>query len=92
MPSRLDGHAGAMLATHLAAAGVKVRAAVHVKELLGDGRVSGVALGEGGPLAADVVLLSTGVRPNTFLAIEAGLAVRKGVVVDDSLRERGAAA
>jgi nitrite reductase (NADH) large subunit len=32
------------------------------------------------------VLLSTGVRPNTFLAIGAGLAVRKGVVVDDRLR------
>ena len=50
MPSQLDAHSGALLAAHVAAAGVRVRAAVHVRELLGDRRVSGDALEEGGLL------------------------------------------
>jgi nitrite reductase (NADH) large subunit len=86
MPSQLDPRAGALLASHLGAIGVKVRTAVQVKELRGNGRVAAVALMDGAELDADLVVLATGVRPNTFLAIEAGLDVNKGVVVDDRLR------
>jgi len=87
MPSQLDAKAGALLAAHLARLGVKLRLAVHVKELVGDERVAGVLLQEGGAaLPADLVVLATGVRPNSYLARQAGLSVQKGMVVDNWLR------
>lgn len=45
-----------------------------------------VTLSEGGPLAADVVLVGVGVKPRTALASAAGLAVDQGIVVDARLR------
>ncbi|UNO42101.1 FAD-dependent oxidoreductase [Streptomyces sp. MST-110588] len=48
--------------------------------------VRGVILADGYELAADLVVLACGVRPRTGLATAAGLTVRTGVVVDDTLR------
>jgi assimilatory nitrate reductase electron transfer subunit len=56
----------------------------------GDRRVTGVelALPHGGTetLAADLVILSCGVRPEVVLARDAGLAIGRAIVVDDELR------
>jgi len=87
MPSQLEARAGALLAKHLKGIHVKLHMLVHVKELAGDERVAGVVLEEGGPVEpADLVILATGVRPNSYLARLAGLNVKKGVVVDNLLR------
>ncbi|MFE4637060.1 NAD(P)/FAD-dependent oxidoreductase [Streptomyces sp. NPDC056773] len=48
--------------------------------------VTGVELADGYRLDADIVVLACGVRPRTGLALAAGLAVGKGVLVDDELR------
>jgi nitrite reductase (NADH) large subunit len=85
MPSQLDPRAGALLASHLGKIGVKLRSAVHTKELTGDRRVAGVALEEGGSVTGELVILATGVRSSTHLARQAGLTVKKGVVVDECL-------
>ena len=85
MPSQLDPRAGKLLARHLEAIGVKLCSAVHTKQFVGSGRVGGVELEEGGSLPAELVILATGVRPNTYLARQAGLHVKKGVTVDDRL-------
>jgi 3-phenylpropionate/trans-cinnamate dioxygenase ferredoxin reductase subunit len=53
-----------------------------VKEIA-DGHV---ALGDGSQVAADAVLIATGVAPDTRLAEAAGLTVDNGIVVDDTLR------
>lgn len=45
-----------------------------------------VALDDGTKLAADLVVMGVGVRPNTALAEAAGLKVNKGVVVDAQLK------
>ncbi|MEU9374509.1 FAD-dependent oxidoreductase [Streptomyces sp. NPDC048255] len=52
----------------------------------GNRRVTGVELADGYRLDADLVVLACGVRPRTGLAQAAGLAIRKGIVVDDRLR------
>ncbi|MFF3945260.1 NAD(P)/FAD-dependent oxidoreductase [Streptomyces sp. NPDC001902] len=57
----------------------------------GDGRsarstVTAVELADGYCLGTDLVVLACGVRPRVGLAQAAGLAVAKGVVVDDALR------
>lgn len=85
MPSQLDPRAGALMAKHLGKIGVKLRSAVHAKALTGDRRVAGIALEEGGNIPAELVILATGVRSNTYLARQAGLSVKKGVVVDNHL-------
>jgi len=82
MNRHLDAGTGALLAERLADHGVRLhlgrRAARYVpgKLALEDGRV----------VAADTLLLCTGVTPDTRLARDAGLSVRRGVVVDDLLR------
>ena len=55
---------------HLKASGVSVYTGVSIAEIA-EGRV---LLADGTTVSADLVLLSTGVRPNSELAIEAGIA------------------
>jgi NADH oxidase (H2O2-forming) len=49
--------------------------------------ITGVKLGDGKTLDADLVVMSVGVKPNTILAQQAGLATSPfGISVDDSMR------
>ncbi len=50
------------------------------------GRIQSVTLGDGRALPAQLVVAALGVRPNAALARQAGLEVRRGVVVDEKLR------
>jgi len=66
--------------------GVDVRTGVTVEGLEGaDGRVTGVRAG-GALLPADVVVVGIGAVPETSLAAASGLAVDRGVLVDEHLR------
>ncbi|MEV4416979.1 FAD-dependent oxidoreductase [Catellatospora sp. NPDC049609] len=51
-----------------------------------DGAVRSAVLEDGTELAADLVVAGVGIRPDTSLAEQAGLAVDDGVVVDAGLR------
>lgn len=51
-----------------------------------DGRVTGVALGDGTKVDADLVVIGVGAAPNVELAVAAGLAVENGVLVDEALQ------
>jgi 3-phenylpropionate/trans-cinnamate dioxygenase ferredoxin reductase component len=73
---------GAVFADLHRAHGVDVRLNSGVKEITADG----VVLPDGSRLPADLVLAGVGIRPDTRLADEAGLAVDDGVLVDASLR------
>ncbi len=83
MDRQLDAAAGAVLAATLRDAGVEFRLGrTAARYLPGDG----VKLDDGSHVAADLVVVCTGVRPETRLAEEAGLDVEGGIVVDDTLR------
>ncbi|MBE1485096.1 FAD-dependent oxidoreductase [Plantactinospora soyae] len=86
MERQLDPAAGAVLARTLA--GLGVTAHLEVAAVAVDARADGVALtlSDGRELAADLLVLSCGVRPDVGLATSAGLTVDRGVVVDDRLR------
>ncbi|MBI4332238.1 MAG: NAD(P)/FAD-dependent oxidoreductase [Chloroflexi bacterium] len=56
-----------------------------VQAIKRDGQAGGVVLASGEELPGDLVLISAGVRPNVELAGKAGLAVARGVVVDDRM-------
>ncbi len=68
------------------AAGVEFSFSMQAAEIAGaGGRVGHVALADGTRLAADLVVVSVGVVPNTELAADSGLAVANGIVVDERL-------
>ena len=85
LPRQLAEPAGVMLQSYLAGLGMDIRCNVRVKELVGDEAVRGVCLEDGTEVAADFVVLATGVRPNSYLARQCGLEVDKGVVVNDRM-------
>ncbi|MEM7408205.1 MAG: FAD-dependent oxidoreductase [Pseudomonadota bacterium] len=62
--------------------GVQLRYQTAVTGFVGDAAVSGVTLGDGSEVPADLVVLGVGVLPNQELAQEAGLDVNDGIVVD----------
>ena len=82
---------GAEVATVFAdlhrAHGVDLRLGVTVTELTGrDWSVTGVRLGDGTVVPADLVVVGVGIAPNDLLAREGGLAVGNGILVDQWLR------
>ena len=66
--------------------GVHVRTRTRAERLEGRDSVEAVVLGDGTRLAADVVVIGVGVRPDTDLAERAGLPVDDGILVDQRLR------
>ncbi|MFB7245138.1 FAD-dependent oxidoreductase [Streptomyces populi] len=87
MERQLDPNASKLVLRHLRDLGVEVHTECRVRDVrcLG-GAVRSVELADGYALDADLVVLACGVRPRAGLAKEAGLAVHKGVLVDDELR------
>jgi len=57
--------------------GVNIKAGVGVREITGDGKVTGVVLNDDETLETDAVILSVGYHPNTELADKSGLEINK---------------
>ncbi|MBO9520006.1 MAG: NAD(P)/FAD-dependent oxidoreductase [Nocardioidaceae bacterium] len=86
MATQLDGGPARVLAGRLRALGVDVLTGVSVAEAISAyDELVAVRLIDGRVLAADLMLVSCGVRANTALAAGAGLTVDRGIVVDDAL-------
>jgi assimilatory nitrate reductase electron transfer subunit len=87
MERQLDATAGAVLALQLRRLGLEVRTGVLATGVrTGDrGRLAAVRLDGGEEVPADLLVLACGVRAEATLAQAAGLAVGRGVVVDDRL-------
>lgn len=62
--------------------GVDLRTGVALKALVGEHRVTGVALADGQTIPADLVIIGIGIIPNTALAEGARLAVDNGIVIN----------
>ena len=78
LPLMLDADMSAVVRTYLEDKGLKFRTGEKVERIVGrDGRVTGVQLASGETLDADMVFLNVGVRPNTQLAVDAGLEMAK---------------
>src|SRR5437764_8336073 len=83
MERQLDPAAGHVLARQLTEMGVTFRfGAAAARYLPGDG----LKLDDGSLVPADLVVVAAGVRAETALAVDAGLDVAMGVLVDDTLR------
>lgn len=63
--------------------GVKLLLSTGIKGFVGDDHVRAVDLADGTQIPADLVVIGIGVVPNTKLAVDAGLEVSNGIVVND---------
>lgn len=86
MPRQLNRQAAGLLERHMEAMGVKVVKNARSAAIEGDLAVSGVRLSDGRFIDGRLVVLATGVRPNTALARKAGIEVDKGIVIENHLR------
>jgi nitrite reductase (NADH) large subunit len=85
MERQLDARAAAMLRRAVEAKGIDVLLEVATARFIGNGDVEAVEFNDGRTLAADLVVVAVGVKPNAEIAAAAGLAVSRGIKVDDHL-------
>ncbi|WP_298974169.1 nitrite reductase large subunit NirB [uncultured Roseobacter sp.] len=86
MERQLDEAAAYLLRKALVDKGITVRCSANSKEVLGrDGHVRALLLDDGTELPCDLLVMAVGIRPNTALAQDAGLAVGRGIHVDDQM-------
>ena len=81
----LDADSSRLLREQLERAGVGVETGVRIGELSGEDSVSRVLLEDGRSFPAELVILSTGVRPSVALAQRAGLATDRAVCVNERM-------
>jgi nitrite reductase [NAD(P)H] large subunit len=86
MERQLDAVAGELLRHDLGARGIAFFTDGRTEEIVGKERVEGVRLADGRQIAADLVVLAIGIRPNIDLASAAGLDVNRGVLVGNDMR------
>lgn len=86
MERQLDAQGATTLKRALAAKGIAFALGAHSKQITGQTCVTGLELQSGEVLPADMIVMACGVRPNAHLAREAGLEVKRGVLVDDAMR------
>jgi nitrite reductase (NADH) large subunit len=85
MERQLDEAAGWLLKEALEARGQVILTGADTAEIYGMGKVEGVRLKDGRDIPCSLVVMAVGIRPNVKLARDAGLAIGRGVHVDDHL-------
>lgn len=86
LPRQLDQDGATILKDRIERRGINIVLGVKTEEILGKKTVSGILLNNGKEFSGNLVLISAGVRSNTDLAVEAGIEVDTGVVVDEYLQ------
>ncbi|WP_298111324.1 FAD-dependent oxidoreductase [Bradyrhizobium sp.] len=86
MERQLDAPAAALLKSLVEKKGIDVLLNANTARILGQSRAEAVELADGRQIDADAVIFAAGIRPNVALAKEAGIAVNRGIVVDDRLQ------
>lgn len=83
----LDEHESRIIEQHLQQEGVTLHHHAEVIEVTGKhGRVNGVRLLDGQTLKCDLVAYAIGIRPRVELAKQAGLAIDRGILVNEYLQ------
>ena len=86
MERQLDAPAAGLLKSLVELKGIKILLDANTARFHGETCVEGVELTDGRRIDADAVIFAAGIRPSTALAKEAGIAVNRGIMVDDVMR------
>ena len=85
MERQLDPAAAYLLEKALVERGIEIITKANTKRILGEDKVTGIELEDGRVIDADMVIMAVGIRPASQLAKDAGIAVNRGIVVDDGM-------
>jgi len=87
LPNQLDERSAEMLVEHLQASGITALLGAESQQIVsGEHGATGVLLKDGRLAQGEFILFSTGVRPNVTIAQEAGIAIGRGIQVNDSMQ------
>jgi nitrite reductase (NADH) large subunit len=86
LPRQLDRAAAALFTAMVRNKGIEPYVDVMVQELVGDTRVEALQLADGRRFEADLVLVSTGIKPNIDWVKRSGIHCARGVLVDDGMQ------
>lgn len=86
MERQLDAPAAGLLKSLVELKGIKILLNANTARFHGETCVEGVELTDGRRIDADAVIFAAGIRPSTALAKEAGIAVNRGIMVDDVMQ------
>jgi nitrite reductase (NADH) large subunit len=86
MERQLDPAAAYLLEKALNDRGIEIITKANTKQILGTEKVEGIELDDGRVIHGDMVVMAVGIRPASQLAKDAGIAVNRGIVVDDGMQ------
>lgn len=86
MPRQLNKKASVILKKYLFDMGIDVREGVNIKEIFGEEACEGVKLADGEIINGSLVVVTAGVRPDISLSRDTGLAIDKGLLVDNNMK------
>jgi nitrite reductase (NADH) large subunit len=86
MERQLDTEGARLLADAVSVRGVEVVLGAQTRAIVGNGEVEAVELADGRHLPCRAVVMALGIRPSTQLARQCGIAVGRGILVDDQMR------
>lgn len=86
MAQQLDAEGGALLRRTMEQMGVQTLLEKRVTRAFGGERITGLEFQDGTTLDVEMVVMSCGIRPDAELAGRSGLAVDRGIVVNDRMQ------
>ena len=86
LPKQLDYEGAALLRGLLEEKGLSFVFPDMVVAIEGEDKVENVTLKSGGQIRTDAVVISAGIRGRDMLAKEAGIKIKKGIVVNDNMQ------
>jgi len=86
MERQLDSEAADMLKRDLEKRGIQFLMETSTEAILGEEKVRGVRFKGGLEIAADLVVMAVGIRPNISLAKDANIYCERGIVVNDTMQ------
>ncbi|MEC1550492.1 nitrite reductase large subunit NirB [Bacillus rugosus] len=86
MQKQLDQMASRLLQTELERKGLTFLLEKDTVSISGTSRADGICFKDGSSLKADLIVMAAGVRPNIQLAVSAGIAVNRGIIVNDYMQ------
>jgi nitrite reductase (NADH) large subunit len=85
LPRQLDEKGSSMLEKLIKDSGVNILTGVEIKGFSGNESVEKVVLKNGEELDAELVIISAGICPNKEFAMSSGIAVNRGIVVNEKM-------
>ena len=86
LPRQMDEIGSDILTKIIGNNGIAMKTDVYAEEIVGDVKVKGVATNKTNVIPCDAVIFSAGIRSNIELAVDAGIEVNRGIVVNEKMQ------